>query len=112
MPTPLTLTLPQLSNPIDAVGIGFELSATDVGGVDIGVEYVYFLNGTYKNNLYAYYKGGFNVGEEASAGAYVFAASFMNGTAGISPESWTGWFNSYSGGAGEAGLSLFLVKYE
>ncbi|HEY1872062.1 MAG TPA: hypothetical protein VGG71_13455, partial [Chitinophagaceae bacterium] len=70
-------------------------------------EFVYFLQGKDAYNLYEYGMVGVNVGEERSVGLYTFEASYHGPKGGLNANSWTGIFNSYSGGVGAIGGSYF-----
>jgi hypothetical protein len=109
--TPLVIDAAQmrgnLEQQIQALGFGIELSATFGGGMSGGYEFVYYLAGKNKDQLFMYDKFGGNLGFEGSAGVYGFAAWSSDKSANITSDSWLGIFNSYSGGYGAASGGYF-----
>ena len=86
---------------VDAIGFGYEVSGTYyVAGAHTGFEVVMFLSGMYKGGVYLYSKSGGNFGYETLGGSlYAFAAHFRGkDKKKITPQSWNGWFSSFSFG--------------
>jgi len=86
----------ELGNDIQALGFGIDLSATFGGGMSGGWEFVYYLTGKNLGQLYMYDKFGGNLGMEASAGVYGFAAWTSDKPENVNADTWLGMFNSYS----------------
>jgi RHS repeat-associated protein len=92
------LKLLGMGKRIDAVGFGIDGSFALGGGLNIGKEWVYFLRGPYQGELFSYNRIGGNLGFELSGGVYGFMASFFDPIQFLTPQSWEGMSNSYSGG--------------
>ena len=95
---------------IAAFAWGMELSGTFIGGGHFGIEGVHFTKGPHSGEIHYYNRGGNNVGVEVSAGGYLAEAYYNGNEKDITPKSYNGIFNSYSGGVGAIGVGYFWAN--
>ena len=84
----------------DAIGIGFGASAAYGFGANSSFELVMLLKGNHAGGIYLYSAAGGDIGYETlGAGTYGFIAQALGlDKKDITPDSWNGWFNSFSAG--------------
>jgi RHS repeat-associated protein len=79
-PSPIEVELvdvsAQLGMNLDAIGINIEVSGVLGGGLQLGFNFTYFLNGKDAGNLYGYNYFGGGVGLEGSIGVYAVGSVF------------------------------------
>jgi RHS repeat-associated protein len=98
-----------IENNIDAVGVSFDGSFAIGGGLSTGLKAVFFTKGDFQKSAHIFAKAGFGLGYGGGASLSFFGASYTGGEPkrDISPQGWSGWFNSYNASSAIVGGSYF-----
>src|SRR5690606_22568227 len=102
------MSMKELKNEYDAVGLNLSASATVGGGMEFGMSFAYFLNGESEGNLGIYTSKGGNVGIGGGAGFIFFGSEFNRNADSkfFNAEGFAGGYNGASIGALGLGYSI------